>query len=356
MEFYQLEDFIAVVEEHGFTRAADRVLRSQAAVSVAIGKLEQEVGVPLMARESHECVLTEAGHVVLSYARRMIELRSELQRTLVDVTSLAAGRLSIAANESATHYLLPAPLAAFHSKFPAIKIESRLCEVDEIAHLVAHREVDLGLGIRQLNLRGLSSEVILVDPLVLVVAPGHRLARQRSVRIVDIGDERFFVHHLGTWTSDAIQRLFENQGVIFNAIAELGNFETVKRFVKTGTGIAVIPQCAARADLETGELVLVDVADLKICRTIEIVYRERSVLLPAPAEFVNTLRGWRWNADHDQSWNALSCAGSSLATGDSEGASEVERADNRMNVVVPGLGADGLAEKSQTRRRYYGER
>jgi len=300
MEIYQLEDLIAVTEEHSFTRASDRVGRSQAAVSVAIRKLEQEVGLPLVAREYHDCALTEVGQVVLAFARRMIELRDEMQRAFAEVTSVGAGRLSIAANESAAHYLLPAPLSAFHKKCRAIKIESRLCEVDEIADLVAHREVDLGFGIRQVNLRGLSSEVILADPQILIVAPTHRLARQRSVRIADLGDEGFFIHTLGTWTVDAIQRLFEKHHAAFTVVAELGNFEAVKHFVKTGLGIAITAQCAARADIEKGELVCVEVTDLKICRTIEAIYRERSTLLPAPAAFLRILRNWRWDGGRDE--------------------------------------------------------
>ena len=63
MEFYQLEHFLAVADEGGFTRAAERVFRSQAAVSVAIRKLEDELGVALIHRDNHECELTAAGHV-----------------------------------------------------------------------------------------------------------------------------------------------------------------------------------------------------------------------------------------------------------------------------------------------------
>jgi DNA-binding transcriptional LysR family regulator len=72
MELYQLEHFVAVVEERSFTRAAERMLRTQGAVSVAIRKLEEELGVQLMVRDSHECALTEGGHALLAYARPII--------------------------------------------------------------------------------------------------------------------------------------------------------------------------------------------------------------------------------------------------------------------------------------------
>lgn len=297
MEFHQLEVFVAVVEEHSFTRAADRVFRTQAAVSVAIRKLEEEIGVPLMERGGNDSAVTEAGHKLLVYARRLIEVRNEMQRCLAEFTELAAGSLSIAAHESAVEYLLPAPLTAFHTKHPDIKIVTRLCGVDEIANLVSEREVDLGFGIRQLNLRGLRSEVVHQDPVVFVTAPGHHLSRSRTVGLSDLSDERFFVHHLHTWTTNMIQQMFQDHRARFNVVAELWNFETVKQFVRAGSGVAVIPLSVAQPDLAAGRLVRVPVANLNVTRTLEVVYREKAQLLPAPAEFLEVLRAWSWIGD-----------------------------------------------------------
>jgi DNA-binding transcriptional LysR family regulator len=297
MEFYQLENFIAVVEEHSFTRAAERVFRTQAAVSVAIRKLEAEVGVSLVTRSSHECTLTEAGHVMLIHARRMIELRNAMLQSLEEFTSLGLGHVKIAAHESAAQYLLPAPLAAFHALHPKIKIVTKLCDVQEIAHLVAEREVDLGFGIRQMNLHGLVSEVVYSDPLILVAAPGHRLTQCEIVRIEDLADEPFFMHHLQTLTSGTIQRLFAEHQTRFNVAAELWNFETIKHFVRAGNGLAIIPLSVGQSDLEAGRLVAIPVADLEVTRSIEVLYREQGRLQPAPAALLEILRKFEWRPD-----------------------------------------------------------
>lgn len=297
MELYQLENFIAVVEEHSFTRAAERVFRTQAAVSVGIRKLEIEVGVPLITRDSHECTLTEAGHVMLIFARRIIEARNEMQQCLAEFSSLATGRVRIAAHESAAQYLLPAPLAAFHALHPKIKLVTRLCNVHELAQLVTERVVDLGFGIRQANLNGLRSEVIHNDPLVLVAAPGHRLCHFDIVQIEDLNGERFFVHHLQTSTTDTIQRLFAEHRAQFDVAAELWNFETVKQFVRAANGVAIVPLSVAKPDLDLGRLVTIPVRDLEITRSIEVVYRDKGQLLPAPAELFEILRRYQWDRD-----------------------------------------------------------
>ena len=294
MELYQLEHFVAVVEEHSFTRAAERVLRTQGAVSVSIRKLEEELGVSLMVRDSHECALTEAGQALLAYARPIIELRDKMRRAMSDYRSLAAGRVSIASHESAAEYLLTAPLAAFSTRYPAIRLEARLCDGDEIAHLVIEREVDLGFGIRQASLHGLRSEVVCADPLVLVAAPDHRLRRHDAVEIAELGDERFFMHSRHTPMTVTVRKWFTERHVPFNVAAELWNFETIKQVVRIGNGLAIVPASVAQADVDVGRLVTIRVDQLGVTRSIEVICRENESMLPAPAALLELLRGWDW--------------------------------------------------------------
>jgi DNA-binding transcriptional LysR family regulator len=235
--------------------------------------------------------------VMLTYARRIIQARDEMQHCLAEFTSLATGRVRIAAHESAAQYLLPAPLAAFHAEHPKIKIVTRLCDVQEVANLVAGREADLGCGIKQSNLRGLRAEVIHSDPLVLVVAPGHRLAQCDVVRIEELGGEQFFLHHSNTQTADTIQHLFAEHRTPFEVAAELWNFETVKHFVRAGDGVAIIPMSVAKADIDSRRLVAVGVRELEITRSIEIVYRDEQRLLPAPLQLLEILRKYEWDRD-----------------------------------------------------------
>jgi DNA-binding transcriptional LysR family regulator len=298
MELYQLEHFIAVVEEHSFTKGADRVFRTQGAVSVTIRKLEEEVGVPLVVRNPHECSLTEAGHALLGYAQRIVRLNHELQSRMADIRNLVSGRVTIAAHESAAHYLLSAPLTAFHLRHPDIVIKTSRCDGDQIAHLVAERDADLGFGISQTNLRGLHAQRLLDDPLVLVVAPGHDLTRQRRVTMADLGHQRFFIHSRRTPMLALVDRLFADHHVPFTVAAELADFETIKQFVSAGRGAAIVPSSVARPDLEANRLTAIPVAHLQIDRPIEVVY-SKAALLPAPARFLELLCGWTWNRPSD---------------------------------------------------------
>src|SRR6185295_15879298 len=113
MDLLHLEHFLAVVDEGTFTRAAERMNRTQPAISQSIRRLEEEIGAPLFARDMHEVSLTAAGRVLADYARRLLGMRDEAVRQVSEIRTLNAGRLTIAAHESAAVYLLPAPLRAY---------------------------------------------------------------------------------------------------------------------------------------------------------------------------------------------------------------------------------------------------
>jgi DNA-binding transcriptional LysR family regulator len=102
MDLLHLEHFLAVAEEGSFTRAAERVYRTQPAVSQSIKKLEEDIGVPLFARDMPELTLTQAGSALVDYARRMLKLRDAAKRQLGELHNLSAGLLTIAAYESAS--------------------------------------------------------------------------------------------------------------------------------------------------------------------------------------------------------------------------------------------------------------
>ena len=106
MDLSLLETFRTVVEEGGFSAAGQKLLRTQPAVSLALKRLENELGEKLIDRSSRSLVLTDAGGAVLEYAQRFDGLKRELQNALAELRDKRAGKLTIGANESTALYLL----------------------------------------------------------------------------------------------------------------------------------------------------------------------------------------------------------------------------------------------------------
>jgi len=127
VELYALHVFSTVVSERSFSRAAEKLFRTQPAVSLAVQRLESEVGEKLIDRDmrgAKELVLTDAGRVVFEHARRFRNLEQELTSALAELRDRSAGRLTIGANESSTLYLLP-HIERYRGRFPKIKVQIR---------------------------------------------------------------------------------------------------------------------------------------------------------------------------------------------------------------------------------------
>ena len=138
MDLAQLEVFLAVAREGRFSRAAEKLYRTQSAVSQSIRKLEDELGEPLFDRSSREGVLTDAGRVLQEYAERLLNLRGDAQEALVELRELQKGKLAIAANEFTALYLLPV-LAEFRRLHPMIRITVRRSLGSHIRNAAQHR-------------------------------------------------------------------------------------------------------------------------------------------------------------------------------------------------------------------------
>ena len=294
MDLLQLEHFLAVVEERTFTRAAERVSRTQPAVSQSIKKLEDEIGVPLFARDVHEVSLTEAGRVLAEYARRMVRLRDEAMRQVGELKSLRAGTLTIAAHESAAVYLLPAPLRNYLQKFPDIKVGIHRSRLSEIPRQVMDREVDVGFVKDEPAFHELQWVEVHTDEMMLVAAPKHPLARRTDVCVRDLASENFVLHHLCTTTADKILRLFEQNATPCRVVAELWSFENVKSFVQEQVGLAFVPGVTVRQELRDGTLVRVPVRELAMPRRTLMIYRDQGYLSEPATELIKLVRNFHW--------------------------------------------------------------
>ena len=167
MELSQLEVFLAVARERRFSRAAEKLFRTQSAVSQTIRKLEEELGEALFDRSSRDGVLTDAGKVLYEYAEKLINLRGEAAESLSELRELQKGKLVIAANEFTVLYLLPV-LAEFRRVHPMIKIIVERALGSHIPDDVLSYNVEFGVLSYEPQEENLHSVVVYLDELVFV--------------------------------------------------------------------------------------------------------------------------------------------------------------------------------------------
>ncbi|MGH9903409.1 MAG: LysR family transcriptional regulator, partial [Pyrinomonadaceae bacterium] len=290
MEMTQLEFFLKVAEEGSFSKAADTVGRTQPAVSIAIRRLEEEIGAPLFDRSQKTPTLTEAGEVIHVYARRFLALRDQARGSVAELRSLQRGRVRIGANESTSLYLLPQVILAYRESHPDIKVEIYRHVSERLPREVLERNVDFAVLAFEPIDRDLESFCVLKDELVLILHPEHRLARRGSVTVGDLGAESFLAHNVKTASRNKVVEVFAEHHTPLNITLELATVETIKRFVQLKIGLAFVPRMCVSEELERGTLATVPVEGLIYHRTLWVTHRRHMTFSHAAAAFLRVLR------------------------------------------------------------------
>jgi len=290
MDFAQLETFLVIAREKSFTRAAERLYRTQPAISLALKRLEEDLGETLVDRSSKGGVLTSAGETLLPLAQRMLDLSKEIRETFGDLRCLHTFRISIGANESMSVYLLPELLLAYRKAHPDIRMQAFRFASERIPEEVLERRLDVGFLSFEPVHPELQSEVILHDQMVLVAAVDHPLAKRRSVTIQTLGKETFIAHYAMTPARQAVVDLFARHEVPLRITMELATLATIQDFVAAGAGLAILPRLTVREAIRERRLVEVAVPQLKVDKTIRMVYRREETLSPAAQAFLALVR------------------------------------------------------------------
>jgi DNA-binding transcriptional LysR family regulator len=274
MELMQLEMFVAVVEEGGVRAASERVYRTQPAVSVAIRKLEGEIGTPLFDRSKrYDYRLTEAGEALLRYAKQILSVRKEAVSTLASLVSSRDRRLRVGANESISLHLFPRLAQTFLEKHPGIHIELRCGRSEVLLTDLKDRRLDLVLVSFRPQNRGLESKFVMQDELVLITCADHPLTKKTNVRIQDLGKESILgmeISRPSPW-HDKIMDAFERSKAPLNVTLENAPIETIKKMVALGLGVAFVPRISVREELARRELNVVPVEEFHQERSVWLV-------------------------------------------------------------------------------------
>ncbi len=289
MDFGELQMFLAVAREGSFSRAAEKVYRTQPAVSLAIRKLEESLGQPLFVRGARPVRTTEAGKLLQEYAERLLNLRDEVRKGLADLEGLKRGELSLGVNESSIHALLPA-LARFRREHSGVQIRVHRVFSRDIPHEVLNYRLDLGAVSFVPREPQLQSTEILRDELTLVVPPNHELARRRAVQVSDLGKEIFIAHIVESPFRRRVIELFARNRTPLNMHVELPTIESIKRFVQMGMGVAIVPRMCVKWEVERGLLTEVKVRQLNLPRHLYLITRRGAKLPHAATQLLRLLK------------------------------------------------------------------
>ena len=272
MDLTALRVFLAVAEERSFSRAAQKVHRTQPAVSQAVRRIEADLGEQLFDRSSKSGTLTDAGRVLQNYGHRLIRLAKETESAIRELRDLRRGRVLIGANEAAVHTLLPL-MARFRQKVPDIAVDVRRVPARQIAVEVQQGSLDFGALTFRPSEEGLLEVPVGSDELVLLVPPTHPLAKRRQVSMEDVAGEPIVAHNDPSPARERVLRLFEERHITLKMVIALPSLDGIKRAVELQLGVALLPRRCAITEIANGRLVAVPVVGISRRRQVTLVCR-----------------------------------------------------------------------------------
>ena len=253
----QLRVFYFVGRHLSFTQAARDLFITQPAVTKQIEALEQYCETRLLVRDRHGLTLTEAGSVLFSYAEKIMRLAAEAEQAVAGLKTSPHGVLRLGTTKTFARYLMPPYMLRFHDAFPKIRIQLDEGSSQQMAASVLEGHNDLAVVGRVPYPEGLEAIPFPgrgPDPLVVVVAPGHRLDGANAVKLEDICDEPLLLREKGSGVRRLVLEQFERKGLRPNVLLEAGNVDFTKEMIRRGAGIGILGMMSIEAELREGSL------------------------------------------------------------------------------------------------------
>ncbi len=290
MELRQLKTFQTVARLLSFNRAAEILNYSQSAVSAQIKLLEEELGVPLFDRLGRRVRLTEAGRMLVQYSQKMLDIEQE---TVAKVAGWQEpyGSISIRIPQSIATYLLPSVLSKFQTRFPKVGFDIGTCAYDTLIHELRTGITDVAFLLAEsVPLAELKTEVLRIEPLVMVAGPQHPLAQKAAVNIRDLADQTILLPKHDCSYKMVFEQMLTEEKVDSATMMELNSIEAIKQCAIKGIGATIIPMMSVAREIDQQKLVILPWTEEQLETAILMIWHKDKWLSPTLEAFMETVR------------------------------------------------------------------
>lgn len=247
MDLRQLQYFTVLAETLNFHRAAERLNMSQPPLTVAIRKLEQELGVPLFVRGPRGVTLTAAGEAALETARATLSHAAQIRQIAREGALGERGRLRVGFVGSAIYELLPRLIPEYRRRYPKVDLVLEEGTSIDISRKIRSHQLDVGLvRLPLLEAAPLDARVIEVDELVVAVPSGSPFAQRKSLALSQLAQEPFILFTRISVLSTVILMACHSAGFTPHVAQEATQVHTILSLVQSGLGVALVPSKATR--------------------------------------------------------------------------------------------------------------
>lgn len=243
VDLQQMRYVVAIAELGSFTRAAERCFVVQSALSHQVARLEQELGARLFHRTSRQVRLTAAGEAFLPEARRCLDAAERARAEVAAATGEIRGRLSVGVIPTVAAVDVPAALRIFHDRHPDVRVGLTMTSSDALVRRVSDGRLDLaflGLPVAT-EVTGVQGRVLATDRHVAVVAPDHRFAAAKRLRLARLAEEVFVDFPAGSPGREQTDQAFDAAGITRDVAFEVADVHLMAALIRQRLGVALLP-------------------------------------------------------------------------------------------------------------------
>ncbi|MFO7915174.1 MAG: LysR family transcriptional regulator [Candidatus Krumholzibacteriales bacterium] len=291
MELRPLKYFLSLFEEKSFTAAAEANYISQPAISIQLRNLQRELGIRLYETRGRKIFFTEAGMIVLDYARQFAALERQLEEHLRDMQELKKGRISLGTIDAASIYILPEVFRDFRETYPGIEINLEIASTFPLIRQLEAGGLDLVCGTLPLELsREYEIFRIFSEPLVFISPRSHPLMDRRDPVPEDLAGYPFILFQEGSVTRGIIEDELHRKGVDPEVSMAIDSQEAIKHLVSSGLGLSVLPLKTVEHEIEDGELGMLEIRGINLTREIGLVLPVKRYLPMTVRAFLGAMK------------------------------------------------------------------
>ena len=290
MQIESLKVFCDLAETESFTKAAQINGVTQSAVSQQISSLERQFKSLLIERSKKKFRLTREGQVLYEYSKQIIQTYDSLQSQLQEIKDIVSGTIRVATIYSIGLHDLPPYIKRFLKDYPTVHIHVEYRRANQVYEDVLGNVVDVGLVAYPTKDPKLEIVALRKDPLVLICHPQHAFAKQKTIKLKAIANQKFIGFEPDIPTRKALDKILKEYSVTVQNVMEFDNIETVKRAVEIDAGISIVPQATIGQEISKQTLAAVTLEDSDFFRPLAAIYKKSKVLSPALRQFITILK------------------------------------------------------------------
>ena len=284
LDLTQIRTFVTVAREGSFTRAASTLRYAQSSVTAQVQSLESQLGAPLFDRMPRALQLTQVGTGFLPHAEHLLAVAEEAVQS-VQLNGAPSGKLTLSASESVLTYRLPRLLSRFQRSHPRVEIVLHPASVCEFGPPMQHG-VDIGVSINEvIQDSQLITQVLRPEPVSIVVAADHPLARLRKVVAGDLIAHQLLLTEDSCSYRAVFERALHGAGTRPKHTLTFASVEAIKQCAIARMGVAVLPQMVVETNLRDGTLVALRWTPQPLCVYTQLVRRKDRWVSPAMLAF-----------------------------------------------------------------------